>query len=112
MSQVVELASEAEGFAEHSGLPPAAGGASRHITASGVTQNLELDPLATNCGHATAGWFQTSTTRQRVVHFAEWFTIRWRVVLGCRYRSDFENASSDISNFLSSTRSVSLMRKT
>lgn len=31
MSQVVELASEAEGFAEHGGLPPAAGGASRHV---------------------------------------------------------------------------------
>ena len=46
MSQVVELASEAEGFAEHGGLPPAAGGASRHITASAMTQNLELDPLA------------------------------------------------------------------
>ena len=46
MSQVVELASEAEGFAEHGGLPPVAGGASRQITANGVTQNLELDPLA------------------------------------------------------------------
>lgn len=41
MAQVVELASEAEGFAEHGGgLPPAAGAASRHIAVSGLIQRL------------------------------------------------------------------------
>ena len=31
MSQVVELASDSEGFAEHGRLPPAAGGVSRRV---------------------------------------------------------------------------------
>ena len=53
MSQVVELASEAEGLAEHGGLPLAAGGASRHVTASGVTQKMELDRLDVSA-HATS----------------------------------------------------------